>query len=178
MMPDYTSPLARIFGFLGAVAVALSTLVAWYDFEVIVEIGRIAHVFDVPVDLWSYDSLAAALILAGGIAAMALLAVPVETWARWTSVCAGLLGLGVAGYAVYRCFDKPDLGIGAVSRAGVDARTFVDAGAFLAVVGGAMIVLGSLVVMVEAHRAASTGERAVRVHAPATTRGRAGMTGQ
>jgi hypothetical protein len=165
-MPDYTYPLARAFGFLGGLAVAVSTLVAWYDYEVVLDLGRIAQLFEVPVNLWNYDALVAALLVAAGLVAMALLVVPPALGPRWPSVCAGLVGLGVAAYALYRCFDTPDLGVRAIARPGIEARTYVDGGPLLAVVGGVMIVLGSLVVLVGAHRAVTSRERASHVAAP------------
>jgi hypothetical protein len=166
MMPDYTFPLARVFGFLGGAAVAVSTLVAWYDYEVVFDLGRLVNLFEVPVNLWNHDALAAALLLAAGLTAMALLVAPPAFGPRWPVVCAGLIGLGVAAYAVYRCFDTPDLGIDATPRSGVQARTYVDGGPLLAVVGGAMIVIGSAVVLFGAHGAATERERVGRVAAP------------
>jgi hypothetical protein len=165
-MPDYTYPLARVFALVGGAAVAVATLVSWYDYEVILDFGRIAQLFEVPVNLWNHDALAAALLLAAGLAAMALLVAPPAVGPRWPSFCAALLGLGVVVYAVYRCFDVPDLGIRAVPGAGVQARTYVDAGPLLAVVGGVMIVMGSLVVLVGAHRTVTAGARAARVSSP------------
>lgn len=157
---DYTYPLARAFGFLGGIAVAISTMIAWYDHEVVFDARPIPFVFEVPVDLWSYDALAAALLVAGGLVAMALLVTPDTVSPRWPSAVAGLIGLGVTAYAVYRCFDTPDLGIRTSSA--VQARTFVDAGPLLAVVGGVVITLGALVVLVGAHRATTAGHERAR----------------
>jgi hypothetical protein len=148
---DYTYPLARAFGFLGGIAVAISTMIAWYDYEVVFDTRPIPFVFEVPVDLWSYNALAAALLLAGGLVAMALLVIPDTVSPRWPSIVAGLIGLGVTAYALYRCFDTPDLGIR--TSPAVQARTFVDGGALLAVVGGVVIMLGAIAVLVGAHRA-------------------------
>jgi hypothetical protein len=162
---DYTYPLARAFGFLGGIAVAISTMIAWYDHEVVFDTRPIPFVFEVPVDLWSYNALAAALLLAGGLIAMVLLVTPDTVSQRWPSVIAALIGLGVTAYALYRCFDTPDLGIGTTSD--VQARTFVDGGPLLAVVGGLMITLGAIAVLVGAHRATTAGpERARPVTAP------------
>jgi hypothetical protein len=157
---DYTYPLARAFGFLGGIAVAISTMIAWYDHEVVFDAHPIPFVFEVPVDLWNYNALAAALLLAGGLIAMALLVIPDTVSPRWPSVIAGLIGLGVTAYAVYRCFDTPDLGIRTSSA--VQARTFVDGGALLAVVGGMMITLGAIAVLVGAHRATTVGGQGAR----------------
>lgn len=162
---DYAYPLARAFGFLGGIAVATSTMLAWYDYEVVFAAHPLPLVFQVPVDLWSFNALAAALLLAGSLIAMALLVTPDTVGPRWPSVIAGLIGLGVAAFALYRCFDTPDLGIRTSSA--VQARTFVDAGPLLAVVGALMISLGAIVVLVGAHRATAAGrERARPVTAP------------
>jgi hypothetical protein len=165
-MADYTYPLARAFGFIGGAAVAVSTLVAWYDFEVVLDLGRIVHLFEVPINLWNYDALAAALLLAAGLVAMTLLVVPPAVGPRWPSACAGLVGLGVAAYALYRCFDTPDLGVRAIARSGVQAKTYIDGGPLLALVGGMMIVIGSLVVLFGAHREVAASEPAAGVAAP------------
>jgi hypothetical protein len=157
---DHPQPLARAFGFLGAIAVALSTLIAWYDHEVVFDTRPIPFVFEVPVDLWSYDALAAALLLAGGLVAMALLVTPDTVSPRWPSLVAGLIGVGVTAYALYRCFDTPDLGIR--TSTAVRARTFVDGGPLLAVVGGVMIALGAIAVLVGARRATTVGREGAR----------------
>ncbi|WP_445149535.1 hypothetical protein [Baekduia sp. Peel2402] len=157
---DYTYPLARAFGFLGGIAVAISTMIAWYDHEVVFDTRPIPFVFEVPVDLWSYDALAAALLLAGGLVAMVLLVIPDTVSPRWPSAVAGLIGLGVTAYALYRCFDTPDLGIR--TSTAVQARTFVDGGPLLAVVGGVVITLGALVVLVGARRATTVRRERTR----------------
>jgi hypothetical protein len=147
---DYTYPLARAFGFLGGLAVAVSTLIAWYDFEVVLGTRRIPALLEVPVDLWNQNTLAAAVLLGAGLVAMALLVVPPAVAPRWPSAVASLIGLGVVAYALVKCFNTPDLGIRSGARPGVQARTYVDGGPLLAVVGGTMIVLGALVVLVGA----------------------------
>jgi L-lactate permease len=140
--------------------VAISTTIAWYDYEVVSGARPIPLAFEVPVDLWSYNALAAALLVAGGVVAMALLVTPDTVSPRWPSIIAGLIGLGVAAYALYRCFDTPDLGIRTSSAA--QARTFVDGGALLAVVGGVIITLGAIAVLVGAHRATTVGRERAR----------------
>jgi hypothetical protein len=169
-MPDYTSPLARVFALLGAVAVAVSTLIAWYDYEVVLSLGRLVQLFEVPINLWNHDPLAAAILLAAALVSMALIVVPPALGVRWPSALAGLIGLGIAAYALYRCFATPDLGVRAVAHPGVQARTYVDGGPLLALVGGAMMMLGSAVVLFGTGR--ETSPRATRV-APAPPRGAA-----
>jgi hypothetical protein len=167
-MPDYDSPLARVFAVVGGAAIAVSTLIAWFDFQVILNLGPIAPLLEIPVNLWNHDALAASLLLAAGLAAMALLSVPPAYASRWPAILSGLLGLGVTVYALIQCFNPPDLGIRAQPQAGVHAQTFVDGGALLAVVGGVMVFIGSVIVFVVAHRTATAGERTARrgVHPP------------
>jgi hypothetical protein len=165
-MPDFSSPLARVFGFIGGVAVAVSTLVAWYDYEVIVAAGRIAHLFEVPVNLWSLYPLAAALVMAGALVAMALLAVPPAVSPRVPSILAAIIGLGIAAYGAVRAFDIPGLGVNTSARAGIEAHTSMDAGPLLAFVGGMMILVGALVVAVAASRAAAGTGDSVRTRRP------------
>jgi hypothetical protein len=161
-MNDLTSPLARSFGFLGGVAVAVSTLVAWYDYQVLIAAGRIVHLFEVPINLWSLYPLAAALLMAGALVAMALLAIPPVIAARAPSLVAALLGLGIGAYGAIRTFDTPDLGVNTGARSTIEAQTSMDAGPLLAFVGGAMIVVGALVVLVAAGRAARASDQRAR----------------
>jgi hypothetical protein len=165
-MPDYSSLLARTFGFLGAVAVAVSTLLPWYDYEVVVATHPIVNLFEVPVDLWSLYPWAAAALTVGALVAMAMLAIPPAIAPRAPSAIAAVIGVGIAAYGIYRAFKVPDLGIHAVPRAGVDAATVIDAGALLAFVGGLVIVVGSLVVVVSASREAAAAGAGARTRRP------------
>jgi hypothetical protein len=138
--------MLRLFGFLGAGLVVLGTFVAWYDYEVVIVAPQIAHLFVVPVDLWSLYPLAAALLVAGSAAIMILVSVPALAARRAAGMVAGLLGLGITVYAVIRCFETPHLGVGRTT-AGVQAETNLDGGPFLALTGGALLILGSLPVL-------------------------------
>jgi hypothetical protein len=160
--------LARAFAFLGGMAAAVSTLIAWYDFEIVLDNGRITHLFEVPVNLWNENALAAALLLGASLVAMALLVVPPAVGVRWPSIVASLIGVGILAYALIKCFDAPSLGIRSPNHPAIQARTYIDGGPLLAIIGGVMIALGGLVVLVGVHRTAvreATG-RSPRATAP------------
>lgn len=145
-MSDNTRSMLRLFGILGAVLVVMGTFVAWYSYEVVITTAPVAHVFVVPVDLWSLYPLAAALLVAGAAAIMVLVSVPALAARRAAGMAAGLLGLGITVYAAIRCFDMPDLGVGPIGGA-LEAETNLDGGPFLAFTGGALLILGSLPVL-------------------------------
>jgi hypothetical protein len=145
-MSDYTRSMLRLFGFLGGGLVVLGTFVAWYSYEVVITTAPVAHVFVVPVDLWSLYPGAAALLVAGAVAIMLLVGVPALAARRAVGVAAGLLGLGITVYAAIRCFEIPDLGVGPIGGA-LEAETNLDGGPFLTLAGGALLVLGSLPVV-------------------------------
>jgi hypothetical protein len=145
-MSDYTRSMLRLFGILGAGLVLFGTFVAWYSYEVVITAAPVAHVFVVPVDLWSLYPGAAALLVAGAVAIMVLVGVPALAARRAAGVAAGLLGLGITVYAAIRCFDIPDLGVGPIGGA-LEAETNLDGGPFLALGGGALLILGSLPVL-------------------------------
>jgi hypothetical protein len=138
--------MLRLFGILGAGLVVLGTFVAWYSYEVVITAPPVAHVFVVPVDLWSLYPLAAALLVAGAVAIMVLVSVPALAARRAAGMAAGLLGLGITVYGAIRCFDTPHLGVGPIGGV-LQAETNLDGGPFLTLTGGGMLILGSLPVL-------------------------------
>jgi hypothetical protein len=150
-MSEYTRSMLRLFGALGAGLAVMGTFVAWYDFDVVITGPPIAHMFIVPVDLWSLHPLAATLLLVGAVVSLVLVSVPALAARRFVGMVAGLLGLGITVYAAIRCFDIPHLGVRDAASAGVagavQPETTLDGGPFLTLTGGAMLVLGSLPVL-------------------------------
>jgi hypothetical protein len=128
-------------GILGAAIVVTSTFVSWYTFDVAVSIAGVADVFVVPVTLWNYAPIAAALLVLAAVVGVALYALPPELASRPMRIGAGVLGLAVAAYALYRCLDVPELGLPAAAGR---TDTTVDGGPFLALGGGILQALGAL----------------------------------
>jgi hypothetical protein len=142
MFSDTRAALRGV-GALGATMAALSTFFAWYVAEVILPAGGVTHVIVVPVTLWGFTTLAPILIVAGATLALVCLAF-------FESRVAGLVellaGAGITAYAIVRCFDIPDLGIDAVTRAapGAHAATTLEGGALLALTGGVLTIIGAI----------------------------------
>lgn len=138
---------SRALGSVGATVVAVATFVAWYDFDVVFDAGGVTHVVEVPVDLWSTSSLAAALLLGAAVAAVVLMNLPWGPAAGRAAVVVALIGLGIAAYAAVRCFALPDLGMDAAPvAAGLPAAaalTHLDGGPFLALAGALMLIAGA-----------------------------------
>lgn len=148
-------------GILGAAIIVTSTFVSWYTFDVGVSIAGIPSIFVVPVTLWSYAPAAAALLVLAAVVGAALYAVsPEQSW-RPLHWAAGVLGLACAGYAIYRCFDIPELGLRLPAGR---TSTTLDAGPFLALGGGLLQAFGAI--------AAIGRKREEAEPAPATPEGR------
>jgi hypothetical protein len=138
---------ARLVAFAGAVLVVLSTLVSWYAYDIqgVAADGVATPVFSAGADLWRlYAPWAAALVVAGGVGALALL-VPARM--RRVAACVAIAaGVAIGVYAIVRLFDVPALGADSLvlnrNGSSMVAGTAVDGGAFLALVGGAVLAVG------------------------------------
>jgi hypothetical protein len=118
-MSSDTRALLRGAGSLGATLAVLATFLPWYVFDVAVPARGGRQLFAVPVTLWGVATLAPVLIVAGALAALVCLTV---VTARWAGAVEALVGLGIAAYAIVRCFDVPDLAVDA-GRAAARARS-------------------------------------------------------
>jgi hypothetical protein len=138
-----TRALLRGLGALGATAAAMATFLPWYVFAVVFAPAGVTHAVAVPVTLWGLTTLAPILIVTGATAALVCLAMVDE---RWAGVIEALIGLGIAVYALVRCFDIPALGVNTVSQIlpGAKAATTLEGGPFLALTGGLMLLAGSV----------------------------------
>lgn len=147
-MEPATRALLRALGTFGAVLVVVATFVSWYSYEVLLPLRRAPHSFQVPVNLWTFDTLAAFLLLAGAVAAAVLLNLPTDWLPRAAGIAAAAIGLAMAIYSAIRCFDIPDLGVTNLVRpvAGTTprARTHLDGGPLLALSGSIVTVIGSI----------------------------------
>jgi hypothetical protein len=171
-MSDYTRSLLRSLGILGAILVVLSPFFSWYSYEVVVQSGRVTNIFDVAMTLWGLTTLAPILLSAGAVAALVVMTLVTS---RAAALATALIGLGVVAYALVRCFDIPDLGVSALAnRPRVDAATSVDAGIFLAISGGALLVIAALGELLPSRAAESTPETAALGGRPRLGRRRRG----
>jgi hypothetical protein len=145
-VPASRSTLSRILGTLGAVVVAVSTFVSWYEFDVVLRVGRAVQVFRVPVDLWGPSPVAGLVLLAASVGAVALLNLPTSVPPRQAAFAAVLVGAGITVVALVRLFDVPDLGFASLAppRGTVRAETHLDGGPFLAFGGGLVLTAGAV----------------------------------
>jgi hypothetical protein len=147
-MSPSTRSLLRVLGTVGAVLVAVATFVSWYEYDVVFRLRGGRRVFEVPVNLWTFDLLAAFLLLAGAVAGSVLLNLPTDWLPRPAGIAAAVMGVGMAVYAAVRCIDVPHLGVAELFPAPREvpprAETHLDGGPFLALGGSILLVVGSL----------------------------------
>jgi hypothetical protein len=153
-MSDSTRSMLRAFGALGASFAVFSTFVAWYTFTVAFDVP--AAQFVVPESLWSLYPAAAALLVAAAIVALVLAYVPALASRRAAGVVIAALGLAVTVYSAVRIFDIPPRSVFDTARpaqyGALEQATDLDGGPFLCLVGGGLMILGSLPVLVPAGR--------------------------
>jgi len=123
-----TRTLLRGMAALGATIAIVATFLPWYEFGVILQVGRVTHVFDVATTLWGYTTVAPILIVVGGFVAL-VSSTLIEL--RAARALAALIGLAVAVYATVRCADAPVLAV-------------IAGGAPLALAGGLLMMIGGI----------------------------------
>jgi hypothetical protein len=138
---------ARLAAFAGAALVVLSTFVSWYayDIQALGADGGGGQFFSAGADLWRlYAPWGAALVVVAGVGALAML-VPGRL-RRVAASVAITAGVAIGVYAIVRMFEVPALGTDSVvlnpNGSSMVAGTAVDGGAFLALVGGALLAIG------------------------------------
>ena len=140
----------HILAVVGAVVVFVATAVTWYthDVSAATQAGQAAYSSSKSYTLWDLTTLAPVLLVIGAALGAALL---LFSSARAAAAVAGLLGLGITAYCVVKCFDFPDLGpTGAVSlplpggSVGASASTVLNAGPFVGMVGGLLLVASAV----------------------------------
>jgi tryptophan-associated transmembrane protein len=153
-MRDSTRSMLRTYGALGAALVVFSTFVAWYSFRVAFDVP--AAEFVVPESLWSLYPLAAAFLVAGSIVALVCAYVPALASRRAAGVVIAALGIAVIVYSAVRIFDYPPRSLFDTARpaqyGALEQVTDLDGGPFLCLVGGGLLILGSLPVLVPPSR--------------------------
>lgn len=166
----------HILAIVGAVVVFLATAISWYtrDVSFATDAAAVGYASSKTYTLWDLTTLAPVLLVVAAAAGAGLTLFASSGSARAAAAIAGLLGLGITAYCVVKCFDLPDLGpTGAVdsflpvqggSGIGVSANasTTLDAGPFVGIVGGLLIVASAL-----ALSGAASGRRAASAPAEA-----------
>jgi hypothetical protein len=127
--------------------------------------------------LWELTTLAPVLLVVAGALGAALLLFSIPGSGRAAAAVAGLFGLAIVAYCVVKCFDLPDLGPtgdvtaflpvpgGAGTGASAHASTTVNAGPFVGIVGGLLMVAGAFGLTLEPS-AAATERRAPSAASP------------
>jgi hypothetical protein len=135
----------RVIGIVGALTVLVATGLSWYSQDVSVSAGGLVDNVATGFSLWHARDLAAWLLVAGAVVGVvALLLAPRMEWRG--GMVAAVAGFGVVVYSLVATVDLPDLGSGAIvgNDAAVAVGTSVDVGPFVALLGGALLLIGGL----------------------------------
>jgi hypothetical protein len=153
-----TSRTTHVLAIVGAVVVFVATAVSWYtrDVSFATNVGGVGYASSKSYTLWDLTTLAPVLLVIGAaIAASVALASTSRSSGAATAIV-GLLGLGITAYCVVKCFQLPDFGpTGAVSSAipvpggsgvglSAHASTVLDAGPFVGILGGMLLVASAV----------------------------------
>ena len=148
----------HVLAIVGAVVVFVATAISWYtrDVSFATNAAGVGYASSKSFTLWDLTTLAPVLLVVGAALGAALVTFSTASSGRVASLLAGLAGLGITAYCVVKCFDVPDLGpTGSVNSflpiqggtgVGVTAQasTTLDAGPFVGIVGGLLMVAGAL----------------------------------
>jgi hypothetical protein len=147
----------HVLAIVGAVVVFIATAISWYtrDVSFATTVDGVGYASSKSYALWDLTTLAPVLLVVAAALGAGLLLFSTPGSTRATAGLAGLLGLAIVAYCVVKCFDLPDLGpTGDVtgflptpgdSGAGASAHasTTVNAGPFVGIVGGLLMVAGA-----------------------------------
>lgn len=153
-----TSRTTHVLAIIGAAVVVVATAITWYtrDVSFATDVSGVGYTASKSYSLWDLTTLAPVLLVIGATLGAGLILFSTPTSTRAAPLVAGLIGLGIAGYCVVRCFDLPDFGpTGAVNgflpvpggaglRASAHASTVLNAGPFIGILGGVLLVAGAL----------------------------------
>ncbi|MFL5908881.1 MAG: hypothetical protein ACJ75Z_14955 [Solirubrobacterales bacterium] len=173
-----TTRTSHVLAIVGAVVVFVATAISWYtrDVSFATNAAGVGYASSKSYTLWDLTTLAPVLLVVAAAVGAGVVLFTSSGSARVAGAIAGLLGLGITAYCAVKCFELPDFGpTGAVNSflpiqggAGVGvsahASTVLDAGPFVGLVGGLLLVAGALGLVGDAPEA-STKQHA----APSTT---------
>lgn len=160
---------AHILAIVGAVVVFIATAISWYTHDVsfATSVDGVGYASSKSYALWDLTTLAPVLLVVAAALGAGLLLFSTPGSGRAAAAVAGLLGLAIVAYCVVKCFDLPDLGpTGDVAgflpvpgeagaAASAHASTTLNAGPFVGIVGGLLMVAGAFGLSGEAAAAAT-----------------------
>jgi hypothetical protein len=169
-----SSRTTHVLAIVGAVVVFVATAISWYtrDISFATNVGGVGYASSKSYTLWDLTTLAPVLLVIAAALGAGLVLFSTASSARVAAVLSGLLGLGITAYCVVKSVNLPDFGpTGAVnsflpvqggSGLGVSAHasTVLDAGPFVGIVGGLLMVAGAVGLAGEAPETASDEQRA------------------
>jgi hypothetical protein len=149
---------AHVMEIVGAVVVFIATAITWYTHDVsfATSVDGVGYASSKSYALWDLTTLAPVLLVVAAALGAGLLLLSTPASGRAAATVAGLFGLAIVAYSVVKCFDLPDLGPtgdvtgflpvpgGAGAGASAHASTTVNAGPFVGIVGGLLIVTGAV----------------------------------
>jgi hypothetical protein len=152
-----SSRTTHVLAIVGTVVVFIATAITWYTHEVsfATNIGGVDYTSSKSYALWDLTTLAPVLLVVAAVLGAGLLLFSTPGSARAPAGLAGLFGLAIVAYCVVRCFDLPDFGAtgdvngflpvpgGAGVVASAHASTVLNAGPFVGIVGGLLMVAGA-----------------------------------
>jgi hypothetical protein len=150
-----TTRTTHVLAIVGAVVVVVATAITWYtrDVSFASNVGGVGFASSKSYSLWDLTTLAPVLLVVGAAVGAGLVLFSTPSSARVAALVSGLIGLGIAAYCVVKCFDIPDFGPtgdvnGIIPGAGVGASahasTVLNAGPFVGILGGALMVAAAL----------------------------------
>lgn len=135
----------RVIGIVGALTVVVATGLAWYSGTITLTAGGFVDHATTQLSLWHVHNLAAWLITIGACAGIVLLLLPSAM--EWRGgMAAAVAGFGISVYSLVAIFDVPAAGSAALigGRIAAVSTTAVDVGPFVALLGGLLLLAGSI----------------------------------
>ena len=161
-----SSRTAHLLTVVGAVVVFVATAISWYtrDVSFATNVGELSYTSSKSYTLWDLTTLAPVLLVIAAALGAGLVLFSAPSSARIAAALAGLFGLGITAYCAVKCFDLPDLGPtgdlnsllpvpgAAGAAASAHASTVLDAGPFVGIAGGLLMVAGAFGLAAESSR--------------------------
>jgi tryptophan-associated transmembrane protein len=148
----------RVIGIVGAITVFVATGLSWYSQQVTIRFGQLVDTFTTHSTLWEARNLAAWLLcIAAAIGLGSLLVTPRREQIGGT--VAAVAGFGIALYGFVALFVVPAAGSLTVvgGHVGTVASTSLDAGPFVAMIGGVLLWIGGFAASIDSTTIATRG---------------------
>jgi hypothetical protein len=148
----------RVIGIVGALTVFVASGLSWYSQRVTLRFGDVVDTFTTHSTLWEARNTAAWVVcVAAAIGLGSLLVTPRRELIGGT--VAAVAGFGISLYGFIALFALPAPGSLALigSHVGTAVSTSVDVGPFVAIVGGALMLVGGAAAGIDARTIAARG---------------------